>query len=395
MPVNEETPSLDNLCQKFNNAFVNISSNFSPLDHCPNSPSIHVPDELLVSSNEVFCDLSHIKSRSAIGPDGIPNRVLKDFAFELAPVLAVIYNSSMKQGIFPEQLKASIAIPLPKCHPPKEINSDLRPISLTNQVAKIMEGFTLKRLSDDLLPMLDQFQFAGFDLVDHSVLLSELNCFGVNPVLQNWVSAFLYKRSQCVRIGSSNSEYRYLIGGIPQGMKLGPLLFAVLVNSLINSWHYRVKFVDDLTSLEIIPRNSPSLTPFLVNEVNQYASTRHMRLNPKKCKEMRICFLKYRSPIGGQLLIGGHQVDLVKHFKLLGVYMSDDLSWNKHVGYITKKGFKRLYILRQLKIAGISDKDLALIYISLIRSVLEYAAPVWASYRSTYLMISNPFNEGH
>ena len=91
-----------------------------------------------------------------------------------------------------------------------------------------------------------------------------------------------------------------------------------------------------------------------------------MRLNPKKCKEMRICFLKYRSPIGGQLLIGGHQVDLVQHFKLLGVYMSDDLSWNKHVGYITKKGFKRLYILRQLKIAGISDKDLVFIYISLI-----------------------------
>jgi hypothetical protein len=119
--------------------------------------------------------------------------------------------------------------------------------------------------------------------------------------------------------------------------------------------------------------------PFLVNEVNQYASARHMRLNPKKCKEMRTCFLKYRSPIGGQLLIGGHQVDLVKHFKLLGVYMSHDLTWNKHVGYITKKGFKRLYILRQLKIAGISDKDLVLTYISLIQSVLEYAAPVWAN----------------
>ena len=57
----------------------------------------------------------------------------------------------------------------------------------------------------------------------------------------------------------------------------------------------------------------------------------------------------------------------------------DDLTWNKHVGHITKKGFKRLYILRQLKIAGISDKDLVLIYISLIRSVLEYAAPVWAN----------------
>ncbi|CAB4021778.1 Hypothetical predicted protein [Paramuricea clavata] len=53
-----------------------------------------------------------------IGPDDIPSRVLKDFAFELAQVLADIYNSSMKQGVFPEQSKASIAIQLPMCHPP-------------------------------------------------------------------------------------------------------------------------------------------------------------------------------------------------------------------------------------------------------------------------------------
>ena len=64
---------------------------------------------------------------------------------------------------------------------------------------------------------------------------------------------------------------------------------------------------------------------------------------------------------------------------MLGVYISSDLSWNIHIDYIVKKASKRLlYALRVLARAGVSQTDLVLIYCSLIRSVLEYAAPVWA-----------------
>ena len=65
-------------------------------------------------------------------------------------------------------------------------------------------------------------------------------------------------------------------------------------------------------------------------------------------------------------------------YKLLGVYTSSDLFWKIHIDYIAKKASKRLYALRVLARAGVSQTDLVLIYCSLIRSVLEYAAPVWA-----------------
>ena len=50
-----------------------------------------------------------------------------------------------------------------------------------------------------------------------------------------------------------------LNGGIPQRIKLGPVLFEFMVNGLLQRWSARIKFVDDLTVLEAEPRNSPSL----------------------------------------------------------------------------------------------------------------------------------------
>ena len=82
-------------------------------------------------------------------------------------------------------------------------------------------------------------------------------------------------------------------GGLPQGTKLVPLLFAILVNYLLKNWQGRIKFVDDTTTFDIIPRGSPSILPIVVDEISNFASRRGMQLNPKKCKEMIISFLKY------------------------------------------------------------------------------------------------------
>ena len=73
--------------------------------------------------------------------------------------------------------------------------------------------------------------------------------------LLRWVASFLQGRAQVTRVGASVSTPLYLNGGIPQGTKLGPVLFAVMVNDLDQSWNARIKLVDDLTVLEVVPRN--------------------------------------------------------------------------------------------------------------------------------------------
>ena len=165
----------------------------------------------------------------------------------------------------------------------------------------------------------------------------------------------------------------------PQGTKLGPLLFAVLINSLLKDWPGRIKFVDDTSALEIVPRYSPSLMPLVVNDISAFTSKRGMKLNHKKCKQMLINFLKYKAFDENQIFVDGNPVETVSSFKLLGVWISKDLSWNTHVDMVLKKANSRLYALRLLKKAGLQSSDIVQIYISFIRSGIEYASPVWSS----------------
>ena len=71
-----------------------------------------------------------------------------------------IYNCSLKEGYVPDLPKRSIINPLPKVSPRQEIHSDLRPISLTCNLAKVMEGFALSRLVAQISEKLDPRQYA-------------------------------------------------------------------------------------------------------------------------------------------------------------------------------------------------------------------------------------------
>ena len=165
---------------------------------------------------------------------------------------------------------------------PALIEQDLRPLSLTYTLAKVMEGFTCSRLLPQLEGKIDPCQFSrkghsttdaliymlqaiyeavdsgeasariffadfskGFDLIDHSILMQELADLEVHPVLLSWIAAFLTSRKQAVRIGRTLSDWLTLKGGVPQGTKLGVILFTVMTNKLLSDWRLRIKYVLD------------------------------------------------------------------------------------------------------------------------------------------------------
>ena len=106
---------------------------------------------------------------------------------------------------------------------------------------------------------------------------------------------------------------------------------------------------------------------------------RNMRLNEKKCKDMVISFLKYQPTVITPIQLNGIVFDRVSSYKLLEVIISNDLSWKDHCDSIHKKATKRLFVLRTLKRVGLGTNDLVLVYSSIIRSIVEYASPVWAA----------------
>ena len=72
----------------------------------------------------------------------------------------------------------------------------------------------------------------GFDLIDHNILITELRKLEVDPVLVSWIAVFLTDRQQAVRIGATLSDWKFLKGGVPQGTKLGVILFTIMTNNL-------------------------------------------------------------------------------------------------------------------------------------------------------------------
>ena len=74
-----------------------------------------------------------------------------------------------------------------------------------------------------------------------------------------------------------------------------------------------------------------------------------MRLNGAKCEDMLIDFLKYKPFSISPIYIDGSPIDTVITHKVLGVYISSDLSWGHHCDYIVKRARERQYALMVLK----------------------------------------------
>ena len=142
--------------------------------------------------------------------------------------------------------------------------------------------------------------------------------------------------SQC-----SISDWLPIYAGVPQGTKLGPILFLVMISNLSISdpESCTLKYVDDVSLSEGLVRNSISTIQTSLNIVASWSSSNWMKLNAKKYKEMRICFLK--DPIEfPHLKIDEQQLELVTSHKVLVLVIQNNLKWNINIESIATKASK-------------------------------------------------------
>ena len=129
----------------------------------------------------------------------------------------------------------------------------------------------------------------AFDSVPHKRLTYKLSKYGVTGNLLHWISDFLSKRRQCVRVNSELSEWESVISGVPQGSILGPVLFIFYINDLPTDIIAKLLlFADDTKLIKMLLSKMSHCE--LQNDLNHLISRSEkwqLKFNTSKCKVLR------------------------------------------------------------------------------------------------------------
>jgi len=112
--------------------------------------------------------------------------------------------------------------------------------------------------------------------------------------------------------------------------------------------------------------------------VKVYAADNEMKINNKKTKFMLFNNSKLIDFMPS-FLLNDVEIKLVEEMKVLGIVLSSDMKWDANTNQIIATAYKRLWILKRLKSLGTGLAELTDVYKQQIRSVLEFAVPVWHS----------------
>ena len=154
----------------------------------------------------------------------------------------------------------------------------------------------------------------------------------------------LLDRTQQVKIGKTVSSVGNPNGGVVQGTVSSPRHFKTFINDLTTLAPI-YKYVDDSTIFEVCHEGNNTHIQESVDMVGIWTNQNDMRLNSEKCKDLIVDFSRNYSWTSGMqsVTIGQQVLERVEHAKMLGVTISNNLTWSKHVDNIVSKAGKRVY----------------------------------------------------
>jgi hypothetical protein len=305
--------------------------------------------------------------------------------------------------------------------------SNYRPISVLSSFSKIIEKVVYKQLLDHLIEhdilANEQFGFRpdsstdkaiykltheilnslnnklevggiffdlekAFDSLNHNILLSKMQFYGIKNVSQAFFTSYLRDRYMRVRVPSDDSSqvevstWERVTDGVPQGSVLGPLLFLLYINDLpkiLNKGNVPVLFADD-TSLIVKSASVKELQDEMIAAVaTAYTWFKTNLLSVNINKTHYIQFKTKNKPTSDmQIICNDHALLSVSHCKFLGIHIQDTLNWSCHINSIIPKLSSACYIMRNLKPIMLFN-TLKTVYYSHFNSILSYGLPFWGN----------------
>lgn len=218
----------------------------------------------------------------------------------------------------------------------------------------------------------------AFDTVDHSLLLHKLNQYGVRGITLELIKNYLSDRKQRVKVGGITSEWVTTLAGVPQGTILGPLLFIVYMDDLLNDLEDIISNADDTAVLcggstwdEVVNMTNNNL-----KVVYQWMYDNKLAINISKTKFNAFANQTGRLPYNIQIGLNNTLIERVENIKYLGIYKDSALNWESHIKYLVSRLSYLLYVCARLK-RVLNKPQLISVYYALFHSVATYGIIAW------------------
>ena len=329
----------------------------------------------------------------------------------------------MFSGVFPSELKIAKVIPLFK-NGKQHLLSNYRPISILPLFSKIFERIIHSRLTSffDSQNTIYENQFGfrkkhstvhalstavksiaqsmndkshsiglfidfskAFDTIKHEILLKKLEHYGIRGPALDLLTDYLSGRYQYVSLDGSISDLQLISIGVPQGSVLGPLLFIVYINDIINcvsdhehcSQSVFVLFADDTN---VFIRASSISDAQLIAEstlqcISKYLFANYLHINIKKTKYV-VFSPSAKNPPPCKIVLESTILERVRSIKFLGIIIDEQLNWVKQTNSLICKLSKTCSTLRDL--SGCLPKSLRPpVFNALVNSHISYGITVW------------------
>ena len=370
---------------------------------------------LTVTEEEVYTVLRKLKTGKAGGPDNLNNELLKMTARSITPSMTLLFNRILSTGIYPDVWKQANISPVFK-KGDRQKKKNYRPVSLLSSTGKVLERLVFNKVYDycknnDLLTwrnsgyknmdsttnrliyivnkiykhmdnkedtclvFLDQSK--AFDRIHHESLTYKMRRMGIEGTLLNLLNNYLCNRQSRVVMDGSKSKWYHLTAGVPQGSILGPLLFLIYTNDLVDNLECDIHlYADDAVLMTHYKENKEESFQKMnrdLQRLNEWATKWFMSFNPTKTKYMVVTATETPNP---DLQLDGINIEKVRSYSQLGLILNEKMNWDAHIDNIISKANKKIGLIWRLS-NHVPRFAVEIIYTTYIRPQLEYCVVIY------------------